>query len=98
MSKTRFFLILRAFTIAIFIGQAVSADESSPDKDAPRSVPYPESAAAAKLSVEQIGDRLPYQVLRRKDFPPAYTSDIQLEAMLAWGEVSGQPGYLQFVR
>jgi Glycosyl Hydrolase Family 88 len=61
-------------------------------------VPFAESAAAAKLSLEQIGDRVAYQVLRQREFPPTYTSDIQLEALLAWGETSGQPGYIEFVR
>lgn len=99
MSKTLFCMRLWALTAAAFISQgAGSAHEPSSDKDAPRSVPFSQSAAASKLEVKQIGDRVAYQVLRQPEFPPGYTSDIQLEALLAWGEASGQPALLEFVR
>jgi len=88
-----------ALTVTAFIGHGTShAYESFSDDDAPRSLQFVDSAAAAQLAVEQIGDRVAYQVLRQREFPPGYTSDIQLEALLAWGEASGQPGYLEFVR
>lgn len=98
MGKTRFCTILWALTAGAFISHGASSEHEFSGRDAPRSVPFAESAAAAKLSVEQIGDRVAYQVLRQREFPPGYTNDIQLEALLAWGEASGQPGYLEFVR
>jgi hypothetical protein len=92
-------MTLCALTATAFIGYGVSrADQSASDREPPRSVPFAESAALAKLSVQQIGDRVAYQVLRLREFPQEYTSDIQLEALLAWGEASAQPGYLEFVR
>lgn len=89
-----------ASALALAMGHfiAIAAGAMPREGEGPRSVTLTESACAAKLSVEQVGDRVAYQVLRRQDFPPAYIYDIQLEALLAWGELSSQPGYLEFVR
>src|SRR5277367_3410762 len=88
-----------ALAVAAVIGHGASrADESSPAENAPQELLFADSAAAAHLDVGQVGDRVAYQVLRQREFPPGYTSDIQLEALLAWGEASGQSGYLEFVR
>jgi amidase len=97
--RVRFCAIFSVFTAAaLFSHGAIRAQELVTDKETPRAVLVAESAAVAGLSVTQIGDRVAYQVLKQRDFPPGYTSDIQLEALLAWGEASGQPGYLEFVR
>lgn len=99
MGAARFDTMFSMLAAVVLIGCGVSqAHESPTDADTSPSVPLANSAAAAKLSVAQIGDRVAYQVLRQQNFPPGYTSDIQLEALLAWGEASGQPAYLEFVR
>lgn len=86
--------------VAFAVLHPVEHASGAPDltSDAPRSVPFAESAAAAQLSADQIGDRVAYQILRKRDFVPWYTDDIQLEALLAWGQASAQPGYVEFVR
>lgn len=95
--KFRFqWALVLAFAAVHPVARAGGAPEVA--SEGPRSVPFAESAAAANLSVERIGDRVAYQVLRQHEFVPGYTSDIQLEALLVWGEASAQPGYLEFVR